>query len=169
METRLNPDFGLHAWPGPDGGCLPELRRLAFALLVAAAVVPCAIAGTYDVTLPPQLTSDPDLCAYAPCRDVLPAANSFSVRKGQPPYVEGYASAADSKNPVGYVFLSTDVVDIPAYSGKPVVTLIGMDRSGRIAGVKILKHSEPILLVGIPEGELTRFAGQFIGKSVSDR
>jgi NosR/NirI family nitrous oxide reductase transcriptional regulator len=46
--------------------------------------------------------------------------------------------------------LSTDITDTPAYSGKPVVTLIGMDLKGRFVGVKVLKHSEPILLLGIP-------------------
>ena len=33
-----------------------------------------------------------------------------------------------SKKLLGYVMLSTDITDTPAYSGKPVVTLIGMDR-----------------------------------------
>ena len=44
------------------------------------------------------------------------------------------------------------------------VTLISMDIAGKIVGVKVLKHSEPILLVGIPETELTKFIRQYIGK-----
>src|SRR5262249_26075216 len=122
-----------------------------------------------DAELPSGLSTDPDLCAHVSCKDVLPAAESFSPRKGQPAYVEAYATQGGQKVLVGYVFLSTDVVDIPAYSGEPVVTLIGMDARGRIAGVRILKHSEPILLVGIPEGELTRFIGQFVGKLAWDK
>jgi NosR/NirI family nitrous oxide reductase transcriptional regulator len=59
---------------------------------------------------------------------------------------------------VGYVVLSTDVTDTPAYSGKPVITLIGLDPQGNFAGTKILKHSEPILLLGIPESALTKFS-----------
>jgi NosR/NirI family nitrous oxide reductase transcriptional regulator len=31
-----------------------------------------------------------------------------------------------------------------------VVTLIGMDTEGHFVGIKVLKHSEPILLLGIP-------------------
>jgi NosR/NirI family nitrous oxide reductase transcriptional regulator len=50
--------------------------------------------------------------------------------------------------------LSTDITDMPAYSGKPVVTLIGMDTAAVHVGVKVLKHSEPILLLGIPESAL---------------
>lgn len=126
-------------------------------------------AGSYEAPLPAQLSSDPDLCAYAPCRDVMPAADSFSLRQGKPSYVEGYRSKGQRKELLGYVFLSTDIVDIPAYSGKPVVTLIGMDLRGVITGVKILKHSEPILLVGIPESELTKFIQQFVGRFAGDK
>ncbi len=64
--------------------------------------------------------------------------------------------------------LSTDITDTPAYSGKPVVTLIGMNTEGRFVGVKILKHSEPILLLGIPESALIAFNNQYLGKFVGD-
>jgi NosR/NirI family nitrous oxide reductase transcriptional regulator len=65
--------------------------------------------------------------------------------------------------------LSTDITDTPAYSGKPVVTLIGMDTKGIFVGVKVLKHSEPILLLGIPESALLNFNAQYLGKSVADK
>lgn len=123
----------------------------------------------YEAQLSVRLTTNPDLCAEVPCRDVLPAATHFSNRMGHPAYVEGYRGEAAARERVGYVFLSTDVVDIPAYSGKPVVTLIGMDSGGIITGIRILRHSEPILLVGIPESELTRFVAQYVGRFVGDR
>ena len=140
-----------------------------------------ASGASYEAPLPAQLSTDPDLCAYVPCQDVITGADSFSVRKGKPPYVEAYRSrkgehggTGEHKNNgdrelIGYVFLSTDIVDIPAYSGKPIVTLIGMDTKGIITGTKILRHSEPILLLGIPEGELTKFMKQYVGKFVGDR
>lgn len=124
-----------------------------------------ASASSYEAPLPAQLSTDPDMCAYAPCKEVMPNADSFSTRKGKPSYVEAY----HDRKLIGYVFLSTDIVDIPAYSGKPVVTLMGMDAEGKIVGVKILKHSEPILLVGIPESELTKFIRQFIGRFAWDK
>ncbi|MBI5861972.1 MAG: 4Fe-4S binding protein [Rhodocyclales bacterium] len=161
------------------------LGNVLLALLWSAA----GFAGSYDAPLPPQLASDPDLCAYAPCREVMPGADSFSLRKGRPGYVEAYRirdeyekAGRDGRKDqedehqegereerehgelIGYVFLSTDIVDIPAYSGKPMVTLIGMDTRGIIRGVRVLKHSEPILLVGIPEAQLDRFIAQYIGK-----
>jgi NosR/NirI family nitrous oxide reductase transcriptional regulator len=36
-------------------------------------------------------------------------------------------------------------------------------------GVKVLKHSEPILLLGIPESALLNFNNQYLGKSVTDK
>ncbi len=67
------------------------------------------------------------MCALLPCAEVFPGAKHFSERKGQPPYVEAYDRNAPDKKLLGYVMLSTDITDTPAYSGKPVVTLIGMD------------------------------------------
>ncbi|WP_300438925.1 NosR/NirI family protein [Zoogloea sp.] len=127
-----------------------------------------ALADTYEVKLPPELSSSPKMCDYAPCKDVMPGATSFSERKGQPPFVEAYKDEAGQKKLLGYVMLSTDITDTPAYSGKPVVTLIGMDTTGRFTGVKILKHSEPILLLGIPESALIKFNNQYLGQFVGD-
>jgi NosR/NirI family transcriptional regulator, nitrous oxide reductase regulator len=123
--------------------------------------------STYDAPLPVQIQTGPALCPWLPCNAVFPAAVHFSDRKGRPAYVEAYGE--DKTTVLGYVFLSTDIVDIPAYSGKPVVTLIGMDIKGVITGIKILRHSEPILLVGIPESELTKYIKQFIGKHAWDK
>ncbi len=144
---------------------LPRLFAAALALLCLALFAPRAGATVYDAELSAQLLHGEDLCAAAPCREVMPAAQQFSKRKGAPSYVDAFASENGKPRLVGYVFLSTDVVDIPAYSGKPVVTLIGMDTKGIITGVRVLKHSEPILLAGIPESALLKFIAQYVGKS----
>lgn len=178
----------------------------SFSRFLAALFLLCtwglAIGNSYEAPLPVQLSTDPDLCAYVPCKDVLPGADSFSPRMGKPAYVEAYRKKKDDQDKkdekndhgdkgdrdkesshsekrdcdkkddcelIGYVFLSTDIVDIPAYSGKPVVTLIGMDTQGVVTGVRVLKHSEPILLLGIPESELTKFVKQYVGKFVGSK
>jgi NosR/NirI family transcriptional regulator, nitrous oxide reductase regulator len=149
------------------GGSLTAARTFLFALF--ALVASSAFAGAYEAALPAGLESGPDLCAFAPCREVLPGAEAFSQRLGQPPYVEAYAGGGAARRLVGYVFLSTDVVNVQGYSGKPLVTLVGMDASGHVTGAKVLKHSEPILLVGIPEDALTKFVRQFVGRLASER
>ena len=150
-----------------------SLLMLGLALCAAAAPAASVGAGAggsqaYEAELPAGLASRKDMCALLPCADVMPGATGFSERKGQPPYVEAYGGA-DGKQLLGYVMLSTDITDIPAYSGKPVVTLIGMDTAGKFVGVKVLKHSEPILLLGIPESALLKFNDQYLGKNVKDK
>ncbi len=138
---------------------------LALLLVFLTLLAPRAHAGAYEAELPANLATAPDMCALLPCAEVFPGAARFSQRKGQPPYVEAF----DGRDRLlGYVMLSTDITDTPAYSGKPVVTLIGIDAQGRFVGLKVLKHSEPILLLGIPESALIHFNNQYIGKSVTD-
>jgi NosR/NirI family transcriptional regulator, nitrous oxide reductase regulator len=150
-----------------------NLLSLVLRLCVAAAALlgaPSGWATAYEAALPDEIHSASKLCDFAPCAQVFPGATSFSERKGQPPYVEAYGGQENGKPKLlGYVMLSTDITDTPAYSGKPVVTLIGMDTQGRFVGVKVLKHSEPILLLGIPETALTRFTDQYLGKFVGDK
>nr|WP_298373958.1 NosR/NirI family protein [uncultured Halomonas sp.] len=69
---------------------------------------------------------------------------------------------------LGFVFESMDVAPIPAYSGKPVNLLIGIDTAGQLTLAKVLDHSEPIMLVGIPEEKLQNFASAHTNFSVSD-
>ncbi|MBP9713103.1 MAG: 4Fe-4S binding protein [Sterolibacterium sp.] len=138
-----------------------------------------AHASSFDRALPEQLFSDPDLCAHAPCAEVMPGAQQFSPRMGKPPYVEAYSSppgtlpgsppSSAQRQLIGYVFLSTDIVDIPGYSGKPLITLIGMNLQGNLTGIRILKHAEPLLLSGIPESVLIHFINQYVGKYVGDK
>jgi NosR/NirI family nitrous oxide reductase transcriptional regulator len=150
---------------------LTLILMLSLAVPVSAVRAAGADHLAYEAALPADLATAPDLCARVDCKAVFPGAHSFSPRQGQPPYVEARgAPDAQGRAPVlGWVMLSTDITDTPAYSGKPVVTLIGMDRQGRYVGVKVLKHSEPILLLGIPESALVKFNDQYLGKSVKDR
>ncbi|NYS60126.1 transcriptional regulator NosR [Vreelandella salicampi] len=70
---------------------------------------------------------------------------------------------------LGYAFESVDIAPIPAYSGKPVNVLVGIDLEGHIIQADILSHSEPIMLVGIPETKLEGFADEHVSSHVNDR
>src|SRR3546814_12578261 len=47
---------------------------------------------------------------------------------------------------------------------RSIVTLIGMDTHGVITGTQVLRHAEPILLLGIPEDDLIHFIAQYTGR-----
>lgn len=117
---------------------MPKFRLLSvlwvsllLALTALSPGVQAAGSGTYEAELPADLTTAKDMCALLPCKDVFPGATHFRAQ-GSAPYVEAYDKADDGRQLLGYVMLSTDITDTPAYSGKPVVTLIGMDKTGRV-------------------------------------
>ncbi len=92
-------------------------------------------------------------CTTMPCSAVLPGAVRFAREEGHP-FDTGYDAAGAVR---GWVGLSNELVDVPAYSGRPVVIAIALDPDGVITGTQVVHHSEPILLAGIPEQELFDF------------
>jgi polyferredoxin len=102
---------------------------------------------------------------YPQIRNFFPHAESYGGFEGTPPS----AAVFQQGKIIGYVFLTDDVLRIPAYSGKPINTLIGFDLDGRITGLSIVYHDEPILAVGITQERLNQYIAQYEGRSVFER
>jgi ferredoxin len=102
---------------------------------------------------------------YPQVRSFFPAADRIGEPEGSPPAAPVYQGS----RLLGYAFVTLDVVQIPAYSGKPINTLVGFDLNGRITGIEIVGHEEPILVVGISEARLQQFVAQYRGRNVFDR
>jgi polyferredoxin/Na+-translocating ferredoxin:NAD+ oxidoreductase RnfG subunit len=102
---------------------------------------------------------------YPQARGIFPDAEAYGGFEGAPPSVPVYKAG----KVIGYLFLTDDVLRIPAYSGKPINTLVGIDTEGRIAGLAIVHHDEPILAVGITQERLNRYVAQYEGRSVFDK
>ncbi len=122
------------------GGILQELERgavrvVAAALLTAALLIPASagepLVGHFlDMAAPGDLVPGAD--AYGP---VSPDATVPAMKNGKP---------------IGWVFLTSDFVSTTGYSGKPIHILAGVSPDAVITGVRLVKHAEPIVLVGIP-------------------
>lgn len=95
----------------------------------------------------------------------FPEADGFGEFEGVPPVAKVYSG----NRHIGYVFRTKPIAPIPAYSGKPVDLLVGLDLKGVITGVRVIEHHEPILLVGIPESRLDSFTDQYRGESVESK
>ena len=102
---------------------------------------------------------------YPQVRGIFPDADSFGGFEGTPPSVPVFKAG----KVIGYLFLSDDVLRIPAYSGRPINTLVGLDTEGFIVGLAIVHHDEPILAVGISQERLGRYMAQYENKSVFDK
>ncbi len=102
---------------------------------------------------------------YPQARNIFPDAEAYGGFEGTPPSVATYKGGKI----IGYLFFTEDVLRIPAYSGKPINTMVGIDPDGRIVGLSIVQHDEPILAVGITQDRLNRYVAQYEGKSTYDR
>ncbi len=100
----------------------------------------------------------------ATLQQFFPGADRFGAFSGKPPSAPVY----HGNKVIGYFFRTKMVAPIPAYSGKPIDVLVGIDTKGRITGTRILEQHEPILLVGIPVQRLYDFVKQYIGKVATD-
>lgn len=94
----------------------------------------------------------------------FPYATRFGAIHGKPPAAAVY----NGKKIIGYVFQTKMIAPVPAYSGKPVNILVGIDARGKIVGTQVLEEHEPIFLVGIPVKKLYEFVSQFIGHNVRE-
>ncbi len=87
-------------------------------------------------------------------------ADRFVEKEG---YWEGHRKGALA----GYVLLSKEwTSNLVGYSGKHMETLVGMDTGGVITGVKLIFHSEPIVLIGLKEKNYQTFLTQYTGKDI---
>jgi NosR/NirI family nitrous oxide reductase transcriptional regulator len=132
----------------------PAVLNIALALMLLVA----------GVSASPSLAA-PIEAQYPFVQEFFPDADRFGPVEGDPPAAAVYRE----NHLLGYVFLTNDISPIPAYSGKPINTLIGLDTLGRITGARIVEHHEPILLAGISEQQLKQFIDQYPGLSVLDQ
>ncbi len=128
-------------------------------LLVLLVLVALAQDGSLHITGRDDVRDAGLDCVVDPCEAVLPGAVRFERPEGKP-YLIGY-DGSDAL--VGWVALSTEIHDIKGYSGKPLITLVGLNEAGEISGARVVHHSEPILLVGIPEQRLHDFVNRHVG------
>jgi transcriptional regulator of nitric oxide reductase len=93
---------------------------------------------------------------------LFPGAQQIGAESGTPPALEVRRDGAL----VGYIFSTSKVVESRGYSGKPFDIWVGLDRAGRITGARLAKHSEPILIIGIPDTALQAYVERFRGVDI---
>ena len=133
-----------------------RLAGLVVLLLLVLVVQLCLSPGGLAADNLDRLVSQPDLQA------LLPAADRFEPSEESPPVLQAYKG----DELLGYVFLNSDFVSAVGYSGKPIHVAVALDLQGVIRGVRLVKHSEPIVLIGIPEREITAVIESYVGLDV---
>ena len=99
---------------------------------------------------------------------VLPQAERFSPKQGEPPVYVGYASSAEDAEIVGYALETTDFEPQEIGYSAPIEVLVGIDLKGELAGIEILFYRESYKSIRGDFLNSERFPNQFAGKSVAD-
>ncbi|MEN1956781.1 4Fe-4S binding protein [Luteimonas sp. MJ145] len=123
---------------------------LAMVLLTAMSWLPAVAqsAATFD-TFVNQVTPG----------ELVPGADRFGPTRESPPVAQVFRG----DQLAGYAYLNTQYVNANGYSSKPIHILVGLDTAGTITGIRMVAHSEPIVLIGIPEQRVVDYLAPFVG------
>ncbi|MDY0068202.1 MAG: hypothetical protein RBS02_17705, partial [Steroidobacteraceae bacterium] len=91
--------------------------------------------------------------------EMVPGADRFGPVRESPAVAPAYRG----DELIGHVYLNSQFVDASGYSSKPIHILVGLDLKGAIVGLKLVAHSEPIVLIGIPEQKIITDLQSFVG------
>ncbi|MCE8509173.1 regulatory protein NosR [Ruegeria pomeroyi] len=108
----------------------------------------------------PALASDLPrfLAALAPA-DLAPGADAFGPLREDVPV----APVLKGGETVAWAFLTSDFVGTTGYSGKPIHVIAAIDAGAVLTGVKLVEHSEPIVLIGIPNSRMVALTEGYQG------
>ena len=138
-----------------------------------AAAMPVAVVATWALALlAPSLASAQD----APedwlelLERVIPEADRFTDRQGQPPTFQAYQSdpLTGRETLTGYAFLTSDLPPEQMGFNGPIKVLVGMDLRGALTGIVVTRYNESLR---ISRGDFLAtdgFQEQFTGKSIVD-
>lgn len=91
--------------------------------------------------------------------EVAAGADAFGLIRDDLPVAPVMAGSAQ----LGWVYITSDFVGTTGYSGKPIHTAVAVDADARVLGVRLIQHSEPIVLIGIPEEKIQKMAADYVG------
>lgn len=115
---------------------MPRLIRIALLLASAIALIgPAAAAARtpWSSELQPEWL-----------KEIMPQADSFSDKAGDPPVIRAYRSQPETGEPelVGFLFMSKDVPPEEKGYSAPIDMLIGLHVNGHLTGIKVLDYVE---------------------------
>ena len=95
---------------------------------------------------------------------LFPEAAYTRPPSGKPPAVPVYGAGRH----IGFLFSTAELTDVVGFSGAPFNFVVGLDLQGKIVGVDLVEHAEPLIDYHSLGGALTRFIGQYAGLNPGD-
>ena len=124
-------------------------------------LVPLLLATTLAL-LPTLARAEPLLARFqkeVPAGTLMEGADSYGPIRSDLPV----APILKGGETVGWAFLTSDFVGTTGYSGKPIHVLVAIGPDAVLRAVKLVKHSEPIVLIGIPEARIAGLTAAYTG------
>ncbi len=133
---------------------------------VLAALVASLVAAAGSLiawSQPAQARSEsPRLARYLaeqPAAQLVAGADGYGAMRADLPV----APVLKGGKPIAWAFVTTDFVGTTGYSGKPIDVLVAVGTDAVLKGVRLMKHSEPIVLVGIPDAKVQALTAGYAG------
>lgn len=126
----------------------PFVARFLTVLFLLLAGVPAMAQTVLE-----QLLPDVDPAA------LVEGADGFGATHPDIPVIE----VLQGGEQIGWAYVTSDFVSTTGYSGKPIHTLVAIDMDATVIGVELLKHSEPIVLIGIPDSKVRALVANYRG------
>ncbi len=117
------------------------------------------VSALFAVTLPANAET---LATFLPKLDpaqMHPEADGFGPVRDD----IAVAPVLKGRETVAWAFLTSDFVGTTGYSGKPIHVVAAIDADAVLTGVELVKHSEPIVLIGIPNSKITALTEGYKG------
>ncbi len=67
---------------------------------------------------------------------------------------------------LGYSYITSDFVGTTGYSGKPIHVMVAIDLDGKLLRAELVEHSEPIVLIGIPDSKIKAMTETYRGLDI---
>ncbi len=116
----------------------------------------CALLMALPLRAEPVL---PKLLQGIAADSLVPGAEAFGPMRDDQPVVPVLRAGET----IGWAFITSDFVSTTGYSGKPIHTLVAVDAQAKVIGVQLVKHSEPIVLIGIPDAKMKALVAGYAG------
>jgi len=136
---------------GRFAGLVRLLLVLKLALLAGAASV--------QAQTPPVLN---EFINKFPASDFVAGATSYGAMADDIPAI----TLLQGDEVMGYAFITSDFVGTTGYSGKPIHVMVAIGPDAKLLRAELVKHSEPIVLIGIPDRKIKALTASYSGLDI---
>ncbi len=97
-----------------------------------------------------------------PASELVEGATAYGVMLDNIPVVPVLNGSAL----MGYAYITSDFVSTTGYSGKPIHVMVAIGTDAKLLRAVLVKHSEPIVLIGIPERKIKAMTEGYFGLDI---